>query len=1125
MRNDLDHKHNPRNKDNISTGLRSQGFLFKGTTDIRKAFNKEKVGLLENSLSAPIGGYLQDLQGNRTALSSFQPDLIHSDNPHREEYAALCMSPSIPAEQPRTIGILRTSRENVCRTNSAHMESKADLPKMRPGFSSITIAVRKVATPASAPPETTPYSCLKHTEGTLPLNAVDSVVTVDRPSSERHCKPVLRNRKATIIKVTQYRHRYSYTEGESGRKARVPEHRHSYAEGENKENAYSHLCEEGDRRGSSASLSQGLVRSSTHYKVPPESANSVLHLDKSLSISIHKPESTVPQVHRSALSLFLNSSSPKETLDFGSGKTNEKYLPGPKPTGNNSRVSDNTEINQETSTVPPLNQNGLTPQKHSCVDGIWGIQSQSSAQSNTVVLTKGALCVSAPQIDKQEHHFNYETSKHWNNFRILHLDDAQGPQTSSYPNRKQTADQGVASFASLPEQDALKRGSPPTGDSLLKGNYCSAVTVTAQAKLQTQLVYQIPDSPEAVLPRDSKAFSKITLDTFDDMKSLGKVSDCEKEDIRQQSTPSMIKEHTADSPTRNPWKPNQCVQSETHTDLEDGSQTTLTLREFGNLRGNSWLMGTPEDINNVKSYPAVVKLLIEAEGEQLVLALEKNKIHFHFHSGDTYFVSHYIAVLQVHCYYHGKVQGHARSEVSLSTCSGLRGFISLENKTYVLEPAEGATNGTHFIYRAENLSGPPGTCGHGFNISGITLDSTAKSFDAFNMRRKRDTQRTTKYVELIIVADNREFQRQGKDVEKVKQRLIEVANYVDKFYRPLNIRVALVGLEVWSDTDKCSITQDPFTTLHEFLDWRKLKLLPQKPHDNAQLVSGVYFQGTTIGMAPIMSMCTAEQSGGIVMDHSENPLGAAVTLAHELGHNFGMNHDTPERGCNCRVSPDKGGCIMTPSTGYPFPTVFSSCSKKDLDVSLEKGVGMCLFNMPEVKVLYGGQKCGNGYIEEAEECDCGDIEECTNPCCNATTCTLKDGAVCAHGQCCEGCKLKPAGTPCRDSSNACDLPEFCTGDGPHCPPNVYLHDGHSCLKVEGYCYNGICQTHEQQCITLWGQGAKPAPGICFERVNSAGDPYGNCGKNSKGSFAKCEIRPAPKHPPKLPKPNNVVYVK
>nr|XP_014339394.1 PREDICTED: disintegrin and metalloproteinase domain-containing protein 12-like isoform X2 [Latimeria chalumnae] len=221
-----------------------------------------------------------------------------------------------------------------------------------------------------------------------------------------------------------------------------------------------------------------------------------------------------------------------------------------------------------------------------------------------------------------------------------------------------------------------------------------------------------------------------------------------------------------------------------------------------------------------------------------------------------------------------------------------------------------------------------------------------------------------------------------------------------------------------------------------------------------------------------------------------------------------MNHDTPERSCNCRASSDKGGCIMTPSTGYPFPTIFSSCSKKDLDISLGKGIGMCLFNVPEVKELFGGQKCGNGYVEDREECDCGEPEECMNPCCNASTCTLKLGAVCAHGLCCEDCKLKPAGTPCRDSSNSCDLPEFCTGANPHCPANVYLHDGHPCYGVDGYCHNGMCQTHEQQCITLWGQGAKPAPGICFERVNSAGDPYGNCGKDSKGLFTKCETRDA-----------------
>ncbi|XP_062330583.1 disintegrin and metalloproteinase domain-containing protein 12 isoform X1 [Osmerus eperlanus] len=529
------------------------------------------------------------------------------------------------------------------------------------------------------------------------------------------------------------------------------------------------------------------------------------------------------------------------------------------------------------------------------------------------------------------------------------------------------------------------------------------------------------------------------------------------------------------------------------------------------LVGKHW---RPIRLHQSQAHLSSLKVVIEVEGEQLVLVLQKNEGLFAQDYTETHYQDDGSPVTRSHkipvnCYYHGEVERYALSDVSLSACAGLRGFISAGNRSFVLEPSNDPASETHWIYRAEHLDISGGTCGHGFNMTLPEARNLSHTpFRDFSTRHRRHAQSTTKYVELIIVADNREFQKQGKDVEKVKQRLAEIANYVDKFYRALNIRVALVGLEVWSDSDKCPISQDPFTTLHEFLDWRKVKLLPQRPHDNAQLVSGVYFQGTTIGMAPIMSMCTAEQSGGIVMDHSDNPLGAAVTLAHELGHNFGMNHDTPERGCGCRVTVDRGGCIMTPSTGYPFPTVFSSCSKKDLVASLEKGVGMCLFNMPEVKVLYGGQKCGNGYVEEGEECDCGELEECSNPCCNATTCTLKGEAVCAHGQCCQDCQLKPAGTPCRDSSNSCDLPEFCTGTNPHCPANVYLHDGHACHNVDGYCYNGICQTHEQQCVTLWGQGAKAAPEICFERVNSAGDPYGNCGKDSKGSFAKCEARDA-----------------
>lgn len=54
--------------------------------------------------------------------------------------------------------------------------------------------------------------------------------------------------------------------------------------------------------------------------------------------------------------------------------------------------------------------------------------------------------------------------------------------------------------------------------------------------------------------------------------------------------------------------------------------------------------------------------------------------------------------------------------------------------------------------------------------------------------------------------------------------------------------------------------------------------------------------------------------------------------------------------------------------------MFNDCNLKDLKSYLSSGGGKCLFNLPNTRVMYGGQRCGNGYLEEGEECDCGEEE-------------------------------------------------------------------------------------------------------------------------------------------------------
>ncbi|NXN40180.1 ADAM8 protein, partial [Rhinoptilus africanus] len=480
-----------------------------------------------------------------------------------------------------------------------------------------------------------------------------------------------------------------------------------------------------------------------------------------------------------------------------------------------------------------------------------------------------------------------------------------------------------------------------------------------------------------------------------------------------------------------------------------------------------------------RTYPERVLYSVHAEGSDYLLWLEKNKELLGQHYTETHYSPDGTEIteqpdVQDHCLYQGHVRGYADSAASISTCSGLSGFFRVNETTFLLEPLEEDAAGQHAVYRAAHLQGKRGTCPK--SGAGLEYDHEPRIPAAMKLYRWKSAplHKGPRYVELVLVVDNEEF-RKHKDLRTVQNRMKEVVNHVDKLYQPLHLRVALIGLEVWSHKDKIVVSPNPEVTLDNFLRWREAELLRRKPHDNAQLITGIDFHGTTVGLAKKLAMCTRD-SGGVNQDHSMNPFGAASTMAHEMGHNLGMSHDEDIAGCHCPVPRDDGGCVMAASVGLVYPKLFSRCSEQDMWQFLGDPRTSCLLNVPGADELYGGPVCGNQFVERGEQCDCGTPEECSDRCCNATTCRLREGAECARGSCCQDCKVKAAGVLCRASKNDCDLPEHCTGFSPECPEDVFQENGIPCQNGNGYCYEGACPSHGEQCRALWGAGScSPTP--------------------------------------------------
>ncbi|KAI0440715.1 zinc metalloprotease mde10 [Xylaria telfairii] len=424
------------------------------------------------------------------------------------------------------------------------------------------------------------------------------------------------------------------------------------------------------------------------------------------------------------------------------------------------------------------------------------------------------------------------------------------------------------------------------------------------------------------------------------------------------------------------------------------------------------------------------------------------------------------------------------------------------------------STGSNVFPRQNDINGGSG--------AGANLDTTIGSTQGCPTSRK---------VALIGIATDCTYTAQFESRANVTQNLINMVNMASALYEStFNISLGIRNLTIspaecpgsppegsqWNQP--CS----PDVTINNRLDlfskWRG-----QFEDNNAYwTLMSTCATDAAVGLAWLGQLCSQSASA----NGNDTTAGANVVVrtntewqvfAHETGHTFGAYHDCTSTTCVdgtrannqcCPLSSSacdaQGTYIMNPSTG-PGLMQFSPCSVGNICSAIMRNsvnVG-CLSANKNVETITGSQ-CGNGIVEQGEDCDCGGTTGCQgNPCCDPGTCKFTTNSVCdpANEDCCTGqCQFATNGTVCRASTGTCDPQETCSGTSATCPTDVKAKDGLNC-GADGSglkCASGQCTSRDLQCQNLLG-GLTNTDGLtacdgntCLVRCKSPNSPAGQC---------------------------------
>uniref|UniRef100_A0A663FHT7 ADAM metallopeptidase with thrombospondin type 1 motif 12 n=1 Tax=Aquila chrysaetos chrysaetos TaxID=223781 RepID=A0A663FHT7_AQUCH len=321
----------------------------------------------------------------------------------------------------------------------------------------------------------------------------------------------------------------------------------------------------------------------------------------------------------------------------------------------------------------------------------------------------------------------------------------------------------------------------------------------------------------------------------------------------------------------------------------------------------------------------------------------------------------------VPCHFIGTVlqPGSESGTAAISTCYGLTGYFHLPHGNYFIEPIKKhpqkeGTPHPHIIYGANILQNALR------RRRAILMEKEQQNrrerWEQSHMAVRKVSRRSVskeRWVETLVVADSKMVEYHGSD--HVESYILTIMNMVTGLFHDPSIgnaiHIVLVRLILFEEEEQgLKIVHHADKTLASFCKWQK-SVNPKSDinpthHDVAVLLTrkdicaGMNRPCETLGLSHLSGMCQPHRSCNI---NEDSGLPLAFTIAHELGHSFGIQHDGKENDCE---PIGKRPYIMSRQLQYdPTPLTWSQCSKEYITRFLDRGWGFCLDDIPQKKVL------------------------------------------------------------------------------------------------------------------------------------------------------------------------------